>query len=104
MPSALMLGSSALLGLCRSIVSVADFSKLFVLVREVSAPGICDFLMLVLISVDRSVMRVLGYSNLNSPLLIFKHPICKLILTVLTFCFAASEMTVSTMRFMSART
>ena len=93
-----------MLGLYRSIVSVADFSKLFVLVREVSAPGICDFLMLVLINVDRSAMRVLGYSNLNSPLLIFKHPICKLILTVLTFCFAASEIIVSTMRFMSART
>ena len=51
-----MLGSSTLLGLYKSIVSVADFSKLLVLVREVSAPGIYDFLILVLINVDRSVI------------------------------------------------
>ena len=56
LPSALMLGSSTLLGLYKSIVSVADFSKLLVLVREVSAPGIYDFLILVLINVDRSVI------------------------------------------------
>ena len=51
-----MLGSSALLGLYKSIVSVADFSKSFVLVRDVRAPGIYDFLILVLISVERSAI------------------------------------------------
>ena len=60
--------------------------------------------MLVPISVERSVMRVLLCSNLSSPLLIFKHPIWKLILIVLTFYFEAREMIVSMMRFMSVKT